>query len=177
MANWFRSCNWLLMYCMWTFFKKKKSVNFYGICDKMSYSLYMWLAFICILLPLHSPWNDVWFNYVNMLQFIQMSLPRQRWLVSSCAQQTPWWKFQGTVDGHIPLPKRRYQQVCYWQPMDHQSHPIIKRICSKIHNYYCPLNLKRNSEWDETEGLKCNKKSHETKLYMCLLFVAVSLDS
>ena len=85
-----------------------------------------------------------------MLQFIQMALSRQRWLVSSCAQQTPWWKFQGTVDGHIPLPKRRYQQVCYWQPMDRQSHPIIKRTFSKIHNYWCPLTPQKEFRvrWD-----------------------------
>jgi hypothetical protein len=67
----------------------------------------------------------------------------QRCLLSSRAQQTLWCKLQGTAEFHIPLPKRKYQQVCYWQPMDRHHRPKIKRTCSKMHNYYCALTRHR----------------------------------
>ena len=35
--------------------------TFYGLCYKMCYSLCMWLAFIRLLLDLHSLWHDPWF--------------------------------------------------------------------------------------------------------------------
>jgi hypothetical protein len=79
------------------------------------------------------------FSYLNMLRFIQVALSKKHLLLSSCAQRTLWCKLQGIAHGHIPLPKRQYQQVCYWLPVDRQNHPITKRTCSKIHNYYFPL--------------------------------------
>ena len=141
LVKWFRSCNWRLLYCMKTFTKNKdiSDHKFNGIWDKMCYILCMWLAFICILLLLHSLWHAIYFNYSNILRCNQVALSRQRWLISSCAQQTPWCKLQGTVDGHIPLPRRQCQQVCQRQPMVRLNHPIIKRTCSKIHNYTSPL--------------------------------------
>ena len=63
----------------------------------------------------------------------------QLWLLSSHAQQTLWCKLQGNSQRHIPFPKRQYQQVCYWQPLDRQNHPKIKSTCNTVHNYYCPL--------------------------------------
>jgi hypothetical protein len=99
------------------------------------------------------------FNYLNIMRYIQVALSRQHYLLSSCTQQTLLRKLQGIADGHIPLPKRQYQQVSYWQTVDRQNHPIIKRTCSKIRYYYSPWHVTWNSKSDETDGLKCNKKS------------------
>ena len=109
-------------------------------------------------------------NYLNMLRFIQVVFSRQHLLLSSLAQQTLWCKLQGTPHGHIPLPKRQYQQVCYWQPVDRQNHPITKRTCSKIHNYYFPLTrhkeLRVRWEW----GAEIQQKNH-TKSKINLFFL------
>ena len=106
----------------------------YGFWDKMRDGVCMWLAFICILLTLQSLCHEYIFKYLNILRCIQVELSRQRWLLSSWPQQTPWCKLQGIPHAHIPLPKRQYQQVCYWQPMVHQNRPTIKHICSKIYD-------------------------------------------
>ena len=140
----------------------------------------MWLAFICILLTLYSLWQEVCFNYLTMLWCNQVTLSRQRWILSSSALQTPWCKLQGIAHGHIPLPKTQYQQAfrCQRQPMVRQSHPIIKRTCSKIHDYSCPLTHHKEFrvrwDWGTEMQQKCHKK---TKLnYICVfLFLTVSL--
>jgi len=77
-------------------------------------------------------------NYLNILRFIQLALSRQRWMLSSCAQQTPWCKLQGIAHGHIPFPNRQYQQVYHWQPMVRKNHPKINRtwnVCVYIYIY------------------------------------------
>jgi hypothetical protein len=103
-------------------------------------------------------------NYFNMLRFIQVEFSRQRCLLSSCAQQTLWCKLQGTADGHIPLPKRQYQQVCHWQPMDRQNHPTTKRTFGKTHNYYCPLTRHKEFRFRLDSGVEMQqKKSHENQ--------------
>jgi hypothetical protein len=62
----------------------------------------------------------------------------QLWLLSSRTQQISWCTNQGIEEGHIPIPKRKLQPVCYWQPKDYRNHPEIKRTCNKIHNNLCP---------------------------------------
>jgi len=141
LVKWFRSCNWFLMYCMWTFTNKQRYFSRqvqWNLRQNMLQFVHV-IGFYLYSITLHSLWHDVCFNYSNILRCNQVALSRQRWLLSSCAQQTPWCKLQGTVDGHIQLPKRQYQQVCQRQPMVRQNHPTIKRTCSKIHNYTSPL--------------------------------------
>ena len=88
-------------------------------------------------------------EYVNVLRpgmvFIHLKTAEifrdQIWLLSSRTHQTFWCTNQGTEEGHILIPKRKLQPVCYWQPKDYHNHPEIKRTCSKIHNNLCPLIL------------------------------------
>jgi len=63
----------------------------------------------------------------------------RRWLLSSRTRQTLWWRHQGTVDRHIPIPNYKFQPVYYWQPKDYPNHPEIKCTCSEIYNYICAL--------------------------------------
>jgi hypothetical protein len=159
------------MYFVWTFTNTQNILvgKFYGLWDEVCSSLCMWLAFICILLPLHCVCHDLFFNYLMMLRRIQVALSsQQHYLLSSCPQQTPWCKLQGTAHGHIPLPKRQYQQVCYWQPMDRQNLPKIKRTCSKIHNYHYPLTRHRELKIVADWGAYMKQKTNLKRKYICV---------
>jgi hypothetical protein len=110
------------------------------------------------------------FNYWNMLRCNQAVFSRQRCLLSSCAKQTLLSKLQGISDCHIPLPKRQYQQACYWQPVARQNHPIIKRTSGEIHNYYFPLTRHKEFRvrWDWVAEMQ-HKNHKKNKLNLCLL--------
>jgi len=84
----------------------------------------------------------VWRRGMVFIQLITAEIFRhQHWLLPSRTHQTSWCTNQGIQQGHIPLPKRKLQPVCYWQPTDYRNHPEIKCTCSKIHNNLCPLVL------------------------------------
>ena len=138
---------------------------------------YDWLLFVFCYIYIVYDMMYV-FSYLNILRYIQVALSRRHYLLSSCAQQSLWCRHQGTPDGHIPLPKRQYQQVCYWQPMDRHNHPIIKRTRSKIHYYYLPLSCHKEFRvwWDWAAEMQL-KNFTKNKLIFVFLFVAVSLDS
>jgi len=82
----------------------------YGFWEKMCDSLCMRLAFIGIQLTLQTLCHEYVLNYLNSLRCINVTLSRQRWLLSSCKQKTLLRKLLGIADGHIPLPKRQHQQ-------------------------------------------------------------------
>ena len=125
------------------------------------------------------PW--IFFNYLNIMQCIQVALSIERWLLSSRAQQTPLCKLQGIADGHIPLSKRQYKQVCYWQPMVHQNHPTIKYKRSKIHNTYsyCPLTCQKKfgGKWTWRADMKQQNITLKQNNVCVCEFVGVSLES
>jgi len=160
LADWFRSCNWWLTCFMWTFTKTQiyfnRQVlwilgwNVWQFVHVIGFCLYSFTFIVCSTwLMMLNFWiccnehkchsvetRSGFYPFDNSRDFRD-----RRSLVPSRTHQTSWCTNQGTQDGHIPLPKRKLQPVCYWQPKDYRNHPEIKCTCSKIHNNLCPLVL------------------------------------
>ena len=113
------------------------SVTF-AVCMPRLISLIIWI--VCDVCKWHCVETRDCFYSVDKKEIFR----DQHWLLSSRTKQIPWCKYQGTEDGHIQIPKSKYQPVCCWQPKDHRHHPEIKHTCSKIHNYF--LSVIRHKE-------------------------------
>jgi hypothetical protein len=139
----------------------------YWLCNKIC--AYSWILFvffnICSIYAI-----TYIFNYFSRLQSIIVEFSRdQRCLLSSCAQQTPWCTLQGTVHGHIPLPRTQCQQACYWRLEVRQSHPETKAQTFEHITIFVLRHVTWISVSEQLEEFNCDVKHMTQKLiYTCV---------